>query len=170
LSGANNKALVSTCDTVTSATLAANQDVRNVSGTLPSVTLANGAHGGAAATIVLQTPIAATVPDTQKVDVNTIKTRAVQDVGVGNTAYLGTLAFPTSWPANWSWSTYAGVDTAGTTELLTRIPNANPGAEGGLPVLQAGLKIPATVAAGDGVDSAAIKIVIDNLPPTEVQP
>jgi hypothetical protein len=44
---------------------------------VPAVTLANGAHGGAAATISLQTPIAATVPDTQKVDVETIKTRAV---------------------------------------------------------------------------------------------
>ncbi len=44
---------------------------------VPSVTLANGAHGGAAATITLQTPIAATVPNTQKVDVETIKTQAV---------------------------------------------------------------------------------------------
>ena len=45
--------------------------------TIPAVTLANGAHGGAAATITLATPIAATVPDTQKVDVNTIKTQVV---------------------------------------------------------------------------------------------
>ena len=40
---------------------------------LTDVTLGNHAHGGAAATITLQTPIAATVPDDQKVDVNTIK-------------------------------------------------------------------------------------------------
>ena len=44
---------------------------------VPAVTLANGAHGGAAAIITLLTPIAATVPDTQKVDLNTIKTEAV---------------------------------------------------------------------------------------------
>ena len=44
---------------------------------VPAVTLANGAHGGAAATIVLQTPIAATVPDDQKVDVNTIKAKTI---------------------------------------------------------------------------------------------
>jgi hypothetical protein len=43
-----------TASTVTAGvTLAANQDVRNVSGTLPNVTLANGAHGGAAATLTL---------------------------------------------------------------------------------------------------------------------
>lgn len=54
------------------------------------VTLANGAHGGAAATITLQTPIAATVPDTQKVDVNTIKTQAVTcAAGVTVGAYVG---------------------------------------------------------------------------------
>lgn len=47
--------------TIPAATLAANQDVRNVSGTLPAVTLANGAHGGAETVITLQTPIAATV-------------------------------------------------------------------------------------------------------------
>jgi len=54
--------------------------------------LANGAHGGAAATITLSTPIAATVPDTQKVDVNTIKTSAAaviaSDVWVQGTRVL----------------------------------------------------------------------------------
>ena len=45
--------------------------------TVPAVTLANGAHGGASATITLQTPIAATVPDNQKVDLNTIKAQTV---------------------------------------------------------------------------------------------
>lgn len=52
----------------------------NVTGsvaTCAAATLANGAHGGAAATITLQTPIAATVPDTQKVDLNTFKTKAI---------------------------------------------------------------------------------------------
>ncbi len=45
---------------------------------VPAVVLANSAsHGGAASVITLLTPIAATVPDTQKVDVNTIKTSAV---------------------------------------------------------------------------------------------
>lgn len=54
--------------------------------TIPAATLANGAHGGAAATITLLTPIAATVPDTQKVDVNTIKTKAVT-VDAGGTTF-----------------------------------------------------------------------------------
>jgi hypothetical protein len=40
-------------------------------------------------------------------------------------------------------------DSAGTTELLTRVPDAAPGAEGGLPVLPASLKLPATVAITD---------------------
>ena len=35
------------------------------------------------------------IPDTQKVDVNTVKTRAVTDVGGGNTVYLGTAAWST---------------------------------------------------------------------------
>jgi hypothetical protein len=56
--------------------------------TVPNVTLANGAHGGAAATITLQTPIASTVPDTQKVDLNTIKGRAITDPG--GTVAIGT--------------------------------------------------------------------------------
>jgi hypothetical protein len=42
-----------------------------------------------------------------------------------------------------------GGDTAGVTELLTRIPDATPGAEGGLPVLSAGLTVTAVL------DSAA---------------
>jgi hypothetical protein len=54
--------------------------------TIPNATLANGAHGGAAATITLQTPIAATVPDSQKVDVNTIKTKGVT-VDAGGTTF-----------------------------------------------------------------------------------
>ncbi len=46
--------------------------------TVPTVVLANSAsHGGAASVITLLTPIAATVPNTQKVDVETIKTQAV---------------------------------------------------------------------------------------------
>ena len=61
------------------------------------VLLANGAHGGAAATITLQTPIAATVPDTQKVDVNTIKTHAVTAATpVAVAAYVGTAAANTA--------------------------------------------------------------------------
>ena len=61
------------------------------------VTLANGAHGGAGATITLQTPIAATVPDTQKVDVETIKTRAVTcAAGVTVLASVGTAAASTA--------------------------------------------------------------------------
>jgi len=59
------------------------------------VTLANAAHGGAAATITLATPIAATVPDAQKVDVNTIKTKAVT-VDTGGTTFAGTVASPTN--------------------------------------------------------------------------
>jgi hypothetical protein len=38
-----------------------------------------------------------------------------------------------------------GGDTAGVTELLTRIPDATPGAEGGLPVLSAGLTVTAVL-------------------------
>jgi hypothetical protein len=64
---------------------------------VPAVTLANGAHGGAATTITLQTPIAATVPDTQKVDVNTIKTQAVTcTAGVAVLASVGTAATSTA--------------------------------------------------------------------------
>ena len=62
---------------------------------VPAVTLANGAHGGASATITLQVPIAATVPDTQKVDVNTIKTQAVVcAAGVTVLASVGAPAAP----------------------------------------------------------------------------
>jgi len=39
--------------------------------------------------------VQAVVPTTQKVDVETIKTRAVTDVGLGNTVYLGTSAWST---------------------------------------------------------------------------
>jgi hypothetical protein len=64
--------------TVANVTLVATTTLATTTTTLTNpVTLANGAHGGAGATITLQTPIAATVPDTQKVDVNTIKTQAV---------------------------------------------------------------------------------------------
>lgn len=63
------------------------------------------------------------VPATQKVDVETIKTRAVQDVGVGNTAYFGTLAFPTSWPTDWSWSTLTQTQVTGGAYDIT---NATP--------------------------------------------
>lgn len=38
-------------------------------------------------------------------NVNTVRDRTAQDVGAGNTAYFGTVAFPSSWPANWSWGT-----------------------------------------------------------------
>ena len=65
--------------------------------TVPAVTLANGAHGGAGATITLQTPIAATVPDNQKVDVNTVKTQAVTcAAGVTVLASVGTAATSTA--------------------------------------------------------------------------
>ncbi|MCX5675531.1 MAG: hypothetical protein NTX87_11040, partial [Planctomycetota bacterium] len=57
--------------------------------------LADVAHGGAAATITLATPIAATVPNTQKVDVETIKTKAVA-VDAGGTTFAGTVASPTN--------------------------------------------------------------------------
>jgi hypothetical protein len=53
------------------------------------------------------------VPTTQKVDVETIKTKGVT-VDAGGTTF----------PASVGTSTYAGDDTAGTTELLTRIPDA----------------------------------------------
>jgi len=57
----------------------------------PAVILADGAHGGAGTTIMLQTPIAATVPDTQKVDVNTIKTQTIAcAAGVTVLASVGT--------------------------------------------------------------------------------
>lgn len=62
---------------------------------VPAVTLANGAHGGAATVITLQTPIAATVPNTQKVDVETIKTQAVTcAAGVTVLASVGAPAAP----------------------------------------------------------------------------
>ena len=64
---------------------------------VPAVTLANGAHGGAATVITLQTPIAATVPNTQKVDVETIKTQAVTcAAGVTVLASVGTAAASTA--------------------------------------------------------------------------
>lgn len=99
-----------------------------------TVTLANGAHGGAAATITLQTPIAATVPDTQKVDVNTIKTKAVT-VDVGGTTF----------PASVGTSTFAGgaVQSVADPVTTTVTPDAAGtlagliGAKGGLPKLDA---------------------------------
>lgn len=138
---------------------------------VPAVTLANGAHGGAGATITLQTPIAATVPDTQKVDVNTIKTQAITcgagvtvlaSVGTAGTAIAQSRDLTDAVLAGAIWnaatasygsagsygllietdldatissrSTYAGGDTSGTTELLTRIPDATAGATGGLTI------------------------------------
>jgi hypothetical protein len=59
------------------------------------------------------------------VDLQTIKTQAV------------TAAAPVTFPGSIGTSTYAGADTAGTTELLTRIPDASPGAAGGLPTVDA---------------------------------
>jgi hypothetical protein len=67
---------------------------------IPNATLANGAHGGASATITLQTPVAATVASVP--------------------------------------------DSSGVTEILTRIPDASPGANGGLPTTN-GTKLNQTV-------------------------
>jgi hypothetical protein len=62
---------------------------------VPAVTLANGAHGGTASTITLGTPISATVPDSQKVDVNTVKTQAVTcAAGVTVLAQVGASGAP----------------------------------------------------------------------------
>ncbi len=65
---------------------------------VPAVVLANSAsHGGAASVITLLTPIAATVPNTQKVDVETIKTQAVTcAAGVTVLASVGTAATSTA--------------------------------------------------------------------------
>jgi len=102
------------------------------------------------------------VPDTQKVDVNTVKARAVTDVGSGQTVYLGTTAWSTltqtqisggtydltnatyvaalksglgTVPASGNWNTVTP-DAAGTLAGLI-------GAKGGLPQLDAanGLQI-----------------------------
>jgi hypothetical protein len=48
-------------------------------------------------------------------------------------------------------------------DLATVLPEVAAGAEGGLPVLPASLKLPATVAEGDGADAALIKAVTDKL-------
>lgn len=157
---------------VTGAVGSVTGSVGSVTGAVGSVTagvtLANGAHGGAGTTITLQTPIASTVPDTQKVDVNTIKGQAITATagfsfdnlttligkftgitllakwlrglfrkdamdataksevndtgGTFNEATDSLEAVKDYLPANWSWSTYDGADTAGTTTLLERIP------------------------------------------------
>jgi hypothetical protein len=58
--------------------------------------VANGlAFASAAYAIVVNSAGAVTVPDAQKVDLNTIKTRAVTDVGSGQTVYFGTSAWST---------------------------------------------------------------------------
>lgn len=46
-------------------------------------------------------------------------------------------------------STYDGSDTSGVTELLTRLPDAAPGAQGGLPVLDINSLLPANVVRWD---------------------
>ena len=68
-------------------------------------------------------------------------------------------AAPVAFPAAVGTSTYAGADTAGTTELLTRIPDATPGAAGGLPTVDANNYIAGIVGTknqlDDLVDAAA---------------
>ena len=45
-------------------------------------------------------------------------------------------------------STYAGADTAGTTEILTRIPDADPGTAGGLPTVDVNNMVAGALALG----------------------
>jgi hypothetical protein len=93
---------------------------------VPAVTLANGAHGGAVATITLQAPIAATVPDSQKVDVHTIKTEAVTCAApVTVLASVGTAAVSTAQTGDVeTLITTVGVAGAGLTALGdTRLAN-----------------------------------------------
>jgi hypothetical protein len=81
--------------------------------TTQQVLLANSAsHGGAAAIITLLTPITATVPDTQKVDLNTIKTNPVVNGG--------TVTFPTS--ATLASTTNITGGTIATVTNLTNLP------------------------------------------------
>ncbi|MFH1110968.1 MAG: hypothetical protein V1790_17485 [Planctomycetota bacterium] len=97
-------------------------------GSVPAVTLANGTHGGAATVITLQTPIAATVPDAQKVDVNTIKTQAVTcAAGVTVLASVGTAAASTTQTGDVAaLITTVGVAGAGLTALGdARLANLN---------------------------------------------
>jgi hypothetical protein len=99
---------------IPAATLAANQDVRNVTGTLPDVQLA--------ATQDHITPYSGTPPTPPSAadNASAVRTNLATELGRIDAAIT-------------SRSTYAGADTAGTTELLTRIPDASPGASGGLP-------------------------------------
>ena len=72
-----------------------------------------------------------------KVDVDTMKTKAVA-VDSGGTTF----------PAVVGSSTYAGADTAGVTEILTRIPDADPGSVGGLPTVDAANMVAGVLALG----------------------
>ena len=56
--------------------------------------------------------------------------------------------------ASGNWSTYAGADTAGITELLTRIPDATPGETGGLLIAGANAG-PVSISGGLSVENAA---------------
>lgn len=85
-----------------------------------AVTLANGAHGGAATVITLQTPISATVPDTQKVDLNTVKTKSVACAdNVTINAYLGETAQNTAQTGD----TYAIAKSGGKGDLEAILTN-----------------------------------------------
>lgn len=76
---------------------------------------------GAAVAKSPATLAAADVTGNLPVDVQTIKQRAVQDVGAGNTAYVGTVAFPTSWPANWPANWSWGTSTLTTSDIDARL-------------------------------------------------
>jgi hypothetical protein len=111
----------------------------DTAGILPAAA-AGGAGGLAIVGSVMgkspATLAAADVSGNLPVDLQTIKTQAV------------TASAPVTVPASIGTSTYAGADTAGTTELLTRVPDATPGAVGGLPTVDAANMVAGVLALG----------------------
>lgn len=81
-----------------------------------------------------------------------------------------------TFPATVGTSTYAGADTAGTTEILTRIPDATAGAAGGLPTVDASnrvagvigltpgnLDVAVSTRAATGADADTLKTLSDQI-------
>lgn len=138
--------------------------------------------GNATAALAVDAQGKVAVPDTQKVDVNTIKTQAITcAAGVTVLASVGTAATSTAQTGD-SYAivngdhglvsiqddmdaVYAAVITnaagadigADTTEILTRLPDASPGANGGLPTTN-GTKLNQTVdlTAGQSITASSI--------------
>ena len=99
------------------------------------------------------------VPTTQKVDVETIKTKAVAVDASGTTFPAGTLASTTNITGGVITTvttlTNAPADSAGVTEILTRIPDATAGAVGGLVICGTNAAITITSAAGNALTLAS---------------